>query len=107
VRFLWAKGLNAKYIYKEMFPVYVWKYLSHKAVHNRVEKFSHGRSKVADDVRPGVEVAEAAVKILECCGLRRTGKAMGRVYQCWWRICGEINVFSRLECNMFYVYIHL
>jgi hypothetical protein len=30
---------------------------------------------------------------LVCCGFRRTGKAMGQLYQCWWRICREINVF--------------
>jgi hypothetical protein len=34
VRFLWAKGLNAEDIHKEMFPVYGGKCLSHKAVHN-------------------------------------------------------------------------
>jgi hypothetical protein len=34
VRFLWAKGLNASCIYKEMFPVYGGKCLSRKAVHN-------------------------------------------------------------------------
>jgi hypothetical protein len=51
VVFLWAKGLNANYIHKEMFPVYGGKCLSRKAVHNRVEKFSRGRSKVADDAR--------------------------------------------------------
>jgi hypothetical protein len=34
---------------------------------------------------------------------RRTVKAMGQVYQYWWRICREINVFSRFECHMFYV----
>jgi hypothetical protein len=28
---------------------------------------------------------------------------MGRIYQCWWRICREINVFSRFEYHMFYV----
>jgi hypothetical protein len=44
-----------------------------------------------------------AVKRLLCCGFRRTGKAMGQVYQCWWRICREIDVFSRFEYNMFYV----
>jgi hypothetical protein len=38
VRFLWAKGLTAKDIRKEMFPVYSGKCLSRKAVHNRVEK---------------------------------------------------------------------
>jgi hypothetical protein len=32
------------------------------------------------------------VKRLLCCGFRRTGNAMGQVYQCWWRICREINV---------------
>jgi hypothetical protein len=38
-------------------------------------------------------VAETTVKKLLCCGFRRTGKAMGQVYQCWWRICREIKVF--------------
>jgi transposase len=43
-----------------MFPVYGGKCLSHKAVHNWVNKFSQGRSKVADDVRAGrpVEIAK-------------------------------------------------
>jgi hypothetical protein len=31
------------------------------------------------------------------------GKAMGQVYQCWWRICQEINAFSRFEYHTFYV----
>jgi transposase len=62
VHSFWAKGLNAKDIYKEIFPVYSGKYLSLKAVHNWVEKFSQGRSKVADDARPGrpVEIATEA-----------------------------------------------
>jgi hypothetical protein len=34
VRFLWEIGLDAKDIYKEMFPVYGGKYLLHKVVHN-------------------------------------------------------------------------
>jgi hypothetical protein len=72
VRFLWAKGLNAKYIHKEMFPTYGGK--PRKVVHKRVEKFSQGCSKSADDARPGAEVAETTVKILLCCGFRRTGK---------------------------------
>jgi hypothetical protein len=42
----------------------------------------------------GAEVAETTVKRLLCCGFGRTDKAMGQVYQCWWRICREINVFS-------------
>jgi hypothetical protein len=57
VCFLWAKGLNAKDIHKEMFPVYGGKCLFIKAVHNWVEKFSQGRSKIADDARPVAEVA--------------------------------------------------
>jgi hypothetical protein len=28
---------------------------------------------------------------------------MGQVYQCWWRICREINILSRFEYHMFYV----
>jgi hypothetical protein len=49
MRFLWANGLNANDILKEVFPVYGGKCLSRKAVHNWVEKFSEGCSKVADD----------------------------------------------------------
>jgi hypothetical protein len=40
VRFLWAKGLNAKDIHKETFPVYGGKCLPRKVVHNWVKKFS-------------------------------------------------------------------
>jgi hypothetical protein len=35
-----GKKLSAKNINKEMFPVYGWKFLSHKAVHNWVTKVS-------------------------------------------------------------------
>jgi hypothetical protein len=59
---LWVKGLNAKNIHKEMFPVYGGKCLSRKAVHNWVEKFSRGRSKVVGDAQPGGEVAATTVK---------------------------------------------
>jgi hypothetical protein len=38
VRFLWAKGLNAKDIHKEIFSVYGGKCLSRKTVHNLIEK---------------------------------------------------------------------
>jgi hypothetical protein len=86
--FLWAKGLNAKDIDKEMFP--------RKADHSWVrDSLSYAR--------PGAEVAETTVKRFLCCGFRRAGKAMGQVYQCWWRICREVNVFSRFEYHMFYV----
>jgi hypothetical protein len=36
--FLWTKGLNAKHIREEIFPVYDEKCLLRKAVHNWVEK---------------------------------------------------------------------
>jgi hypothetical protein len=39
---LWAEGLNAKDIHKEMFPAYGGKRLSHKVGHSWVEKFSQG-----------------------------------------------------------------
>jgi hypothetical protein len=64
---LWAKGLNAKDIHKEIFPVNSGKCLSRKAVHNWVERFSQGRLKVAD-ARPGRHVgiaSETAVKRVE------------------------------------------
>jgi hypothetical protein len=38
-------------------------------------------------MKRGAEVAETTVKRLPCCGFRRTGEAMGQVYQWWWRIC--------------------
>jgi hypothetical protein len=40
VRLLWAKIQSAKDINREMFPVYVGKCLSRKAIHNCVEKRS-------------------------------------------------------------------
>jgi transposase len=65
---LWTEGLNVKDTHKETFPVYGGKYLSRKAVHNWVEKFSQGRSEVADDARSGrsVEIAtEVTVQKVE------------------------------------------
>jgi hypothetical protein len=40
VRFLLTKGLNAKDVHKEMFPVYVGKCLSRKAFHSWVANVS-------------------------------------------------------------------
>jgi hypothetical protein len=59
-----------------MFPVYGRKCLSRKAFHNWVEKFSQGRSKVANDARSDAEVAEKTVKRVLCCGFRRTGTSI-------------------------------
>jgi hypothetical protein len=47
--FLWAKGLNAKGIHKDMFSLYSGKCLRLKSVHNWVENFSQRRSKVGGD----------------------------------------------------------
>jgi hypothetical protein len=107
VRILWAKGFNAKDIRKEIFHVYGGKCLSRKAVYNWVEKFSQGCSKVAYDARPGAEVTETTVKRLLCCGFRSTGKPMGKVRECWWRICREINVFPCYNITCFTFYVHL
>jgi hypothetical protein len=46
------------------------------------------------DSNGDAEVAQTTVKRLLCCGFLRTGKAMWQVYQCWWRICREINIFN-------------
>jgi hypothetical protein len=65
VRFLWAKGLNAKNIHKEMFPVYSDKCLLHKEVYNWIEKFSQGCSKITDDARLGCPVEIATETTLQ------------------------------------------
>jgi hypothetical protein len=52
---LWAKELYAIDIHKEMFPVYGGKCLSRKTIHNWVEKFPQGLSKVAKTVGMRVE----------------------------------------------------
>jgi hypothetical protein len=69
LRILWAKGINLKDTYKEMFPIYCGKCLSRKGVHNWVKKFPRGRSKFANDARRGVEVIQTMVKRLLCCGV--------------------------------------
>jgi hypothetical protein len=59
-----AKGLNAKDIHKEVFPVYGGKCLLCKAVHEWVKNFSQGRAKVTDDARRSMKVAETIDKRL-------------------------------------------
>jgi hypothetical protein len=83
---LW-KGPTAKDIHDEMFPVYDGKCLSRTPVHNWVQKFSQGRSKVADDARPVWK---------DFC-----------VYQGWLRIFREITVFSGSNIIFFTFYILL
>jgi hypothetical protein len=60
--FLREKGLAAKDIHKETFPLYGGKCLSRKMVRKWTEKVCQGRSKVTDDVRPGcpIEIATKA-----------------------------------------------
>jgi hypothetical protein len=96
--FLWAKGLEAKDIHKEMFPVYGGKCLSRKAVHNWVASFSLMTKRLKRRCESGWER-------LLFCGFRRIGIPMRQLYQCWWRICQEINIyfFFRFEYHMFYV----
>jgi hypothetical protein len=70
-------------IFIELFPLYSGKCLPCKAVHNLVEKFSQGRSKVEDDAWPGrpVEIlAEATVQQME--ELIRADRRMDNYRQC-------------------------
>ena len=53
VRFLWAKGMAAKDIHKEMLPMYGEHCLSRQAVHNWVQKFSERRTSIEDEHRVG------------------------------------------------------
>jgi hypothetical protein len=72
----------------------------------RVKGFTTGSRNSLKDVRKSQvrKWLRQQFKTFLCCGFRRTGKAMGQAYQCWWRICREINVFvSRLEYHIFYV----
>jgi hypothetical protein len=47
-------------------------------------------------------MTETTIKRLLCCGFRRSGKAMGQVYQCWRRICREI-MFSFFQFRISHV----
>jgi hypothetical protein len=70
-----------------MFPVYAGKCLSGKTVHDWVEKRDN---RFADDEEVETEFRK---------WLRRTGKAMGHVYQCWWRICREMFFFFQFRIS--------
>jgi hypothetical protein len=89
-----------------MFPVYSGKCLPHKAVYNRVEKLPSWSQTFRWWQRGwngGTQVAKTTVLDFYAVGFWHIGKAMGQVYQCWWRICQEINVFPRFEYHMFYI----
>jgi hypothetical protein len=71
-------------------------------------KFNLRGKRFADDeeVETGAEVAETVIKRLLHCGFRRTGKAIGQLYQCWSRICREIKVpGSNITYFMFYIHL--
>jgi hypothetical protein len=102
--FLWAKGLNTKDIRKEMFPANGGKCFSRKAVYNWVTNVSLMTKRLKRSCGSGRDNSQ---KTSMCCGFRRTGKAMGQVYQCWWKICREINAFSRFEYHMLLLFISI
>jgi hypothetical protein len=92
----WCKGYS-----QLMLPVYGGTCLSCKTVHNRVEK----RGKCfADDEEVEMEVQKWLRQEWKyvCCGFWCTGTVTGQGHQCW-RICREINVFSRFKYRMFYI----
>jgi hypothetical protein len=83
-----------------MFSVYCGKCLLRKAVHNWVANVSLTTKRLK---RRWWKWLRQQSKRLLCCGFRRTGKAMGQVYQCWWGICREINVF--LQVRMLHIMV--
>jgi transposase len=66
VRFLWAKGMAAKDIHKEMLPMYGEHCLSRQAVHNWVQKFSEGRTSTEDENQVGRPVEITTPATLQC-----------------------------------------
>jgi hypothetical protein len=68
----------------------------------RVKRFTAGWQTFRASGRSwngGAEVTETTVNRLLCCGFPRTGKAMGQLYQCWWRIYRDINVFFQVRIS--------
>jgi hypothetical protein len=77
--FLRAKGLTAKDIHKEMFPVYGGKCLSRKACRNWLENFSLKDVRKSQTMKRKSELAKTTTKRFLCCGFRGTIKAMRQV----------------------------
>jgi hypothetical protein len=98
--FCGQKGLSAKDIHKDIFSIYGGKCLSRKAVHNWAANVSLMTKRLKRRCGSGREN-----KRLLCCGFRGTHKAMKQVYQCWWRVCREINVIFQFRIsNVFVLY---
>jgi hypothetical protein len=58
-------------------------------------------------LKGGAQVAETTVKRLIFCGFLHTGKVMGQVHECRWRIYREINVFLQVRISRVAIYIRL
>jgi hypothetical protein len=72
-----------------MFPVYGGKCLSRKAVHNWVTNVSLMTRRLKRSCGDGWDNIEETSKLR----VSTRWTARGQVYQCWWRIRQEINVF--------------
>jgi hypothetical protein len=103
VRFCWQNDSLQRIFIKQCFLFTVGSVCRVKLLTTGWQKFRWWRRGWDGDA----EVAETTVKRLPCCGLRRTGKAMGQFYRCQWRICREMNVFpgSNITCFTFYIYL--
>jgi hypothetical protein len=87
VRLLLAKRLNANDNHKEIFPAYIRKCLSPKAVYIWVEKLSQERSKLADDeteVRHSLRQHSKDFYAAGFCALIE--RQVYQACQCWWEI---------------------
>jgi len=69
VRFLWAKGMAAKDIHKEMLPMYGEHCPSRQAIHNSVQKFSEGRTSIEDEHRVGQPTYSGAPSSCNWCSV--------------------------------------
>jgi hypothetical protein len=85
------QNLNAKEIHNEAFPVYCRKCLSREAFHNCVANVSQMK-KLKRRCGSGWENSQNT-SILR---ISTHWQGDGKMYQCLWRICREINIFRRL-----------
>jgi hypothetical protein len=82
--------------------------LSHKAIHNLAEKFSLGHSKVADDARSGVEVAETTIKKTSMLPVSTHWQSVETNISMLVKVMSRNKCFfPRLNITCFTFYIHL
>jgi hypothetical protein len=85
VRFLWAKGMAAKDIHKEMLSMYGEHRASLQAVCNWGHKFSEGRTIIEDEqVGRPVEIATPAKNFT--LQVSTTCETVGQVFKFVWRL---------------------